>query len=140
MELLNIFKYILHDTQLNFIDIEENTNAIRLHFDNGVYFLKENANHSTLIKKKCVLRILTDAEDKQSAIDKFWIVEPSRTKHKYLDLKDLVKILKNNKVEISNVYISYFNNDVFLLAGYDDGCLEIYICDCKKIDYIFDDE
>ncbi len=140
MELLNIFKYILHDTQLNSIDIEKGTNAIRLYFDNGVYFLKENASTSTLIDKKCILRILTDAEDKQSAICKFWIVAPSRTKHRYLDLKNLVKILKNNKVEISNVYISYFNNNVLLLAGYEKDSFEIEICDCVKIDYIFDDE
>ena len=128
----NLFKFGFHDTDVNDIRIEEN--SIILYFNEGIYILDE-FNNETNLSKPISMNIKIDNKYFKT-IDVMEIREIS-PKHCSLDFKTLKKYLKKDKLGISNVYYSNFNNTILIKCGISEKIFLIFIEECLEVNYNF---
>lgn len=133
----DIFKFGLHDTRLHDICVDKNDNALLLYFNDGVYSLNELGKESKLTNK-CVLKIFIDTFYDHKVANHVSINEYSK-KNRFLELYDFTILLQKEKVNVGNVFISFFNHAILFTSGNSTGTYYIEICDCVKIEYMIKD-
>lgn len=128
-----VFKYGFHDTYIDFINISDE--FIDLYFKNGLYELDENGTE-TVLTLPVKMRVFID--------NKFFIgndvctVEKIYPNYKGIEIKDFLKRITHNVVDVDNIYYSGFNKTILLKCGLDNEVYLLYIDNVIDIDYLWE--
>lgn len=124
--------YILHDTSVNDITVEEY--GLALLFRNGAYVLDEAGNEPYL-SKPCKMNIFIEDFDKNRLFEHCTFFKSHRKHVTEVDLSEVKKLLLKNNFKIYLDFYSPFANAISIRGNIGKHAVELIVTEIQSIKF-----
>lgn len=129
-----LFKYGLHDCQINKIEIHGN--ILKLFFNDGIYLL--NSDGKEVAKThKCIIDIYINISETFEIYNYLDIIRFHKKKHNDISYDKFIDELNKDVFDIDINYFSYFNNNILIEGFIKTNKYQFNISDIYKIEFNF---